>query len=407
MQIRLPRLGRLQDEIRRQMLRFSVLACGRRWGKTQLCGHIAIATALLGGIVWWVAPTTEVARRGWEKIEPLARQIPGHRIAYAAREIHLPSGGYIAFRSADGRSLRGPGVDLLIVDEAAFIARSVWDAELRPTLSDRQGRAVLISTPAGRNWFYDFFLRGQSDDWPSWSSFRLPSWTSPFIAKGEIEEARRDTPDWYFRQEYGAEFVTFKGKVYKTFSPEGDAVFGGPIDLSRYPEFWGGIDFGFRNPTAVGVFGLDRDDCMDLIDGLYQRELTTPDLIDALRRLQEIYRVRYWFADPAEPGTIQELRAAGLPVRPAPRVKGDLERSFVKAGIVKVETRLVKGLLRIHESMADAVWEMDIYRYADERDGAEPKETPLKVNDHNPDMIRYAVTGVDELHGRNLKVWVA
>jgi hypothetical protein len=200
--------------------------------------------------------------------------------------------------------------------------------------------------------------------------------------------------------------VTFAGKVYKTFSPESDAVFGGDIDLSVYPEFWGGIDFGFRNPTAVGVFGMDRDDRMDMVDGLYSSDMTTPQLIDHLRQMQQEYSVQRWFADPAAPGDIQELRSAGLPVYPAPRVKGELDRSYIKAGIVKVESRLISGRLRIHESREDAIREMDGYRYPGKKEGAESKETPLKVDDHNPDMIRYVVVGV-HAHGRAPRARVA
>jgi hypothetical protein len=406
MRVKLPPLYPLQNQIRLSDARFKVLACGRRWGKTQLCAVLALATALGGGVVWWVAPTTEITRRGWEKIEPLARKIPGHRIRYADREIHLPGGGWIAFRSADGSSLRGPGIDLLILDEAAFIPANTWRAELRPTLSDRRGGAVFISTPDGRNWFYDMYQRGQDVAWSSWASWQMPSWTNPFIHSAEIEEARRDTPEWYFRQEYGAEFVTFAGKVYKTFTPECEAVFD-EVDPGRYGEWWGGIDFGFRNPTAVSVGGIDRDDRLDIVDGLYAREMTNPDLIDAMRRLQEQYPVQTWFADPADPGTIQELRAAGLPVSPAPRTKGGLERSSVKEGIVKVETRLVAGRLRIARHLTDHVREMDTYRYAGEREGSEVKEAPLKVDDHAPDSIRYMVAGIDHSRGRNPIILVA
>jgi hypothetical protein len=135
--------------------------------------------------------------------------------------------------------------------------------------------------------------------------------------------------------------------------------------------------------------------------------MTNPDLIDGLRRLQQQYPVRMWFADPADPGTIQELRAAGLPAQAAPRAKGALERSSIKEGIVKVETRLVGNSLRIARQLPDHVREMDIYRYPGEREGAESKETPLKVDDHAPDSIRYLVTGVDDLRGRDLNIVVA
>ncbi len=409
MRVKLPSLLPIQDEIRRNKARFKVLACGRRFGKTQLCAVLALGCALSGGIVWWVAPTSEITRRGWEKIEPLAKMIPGSRIRYADREIHVPGGGWIAFRSATGDSLRGPGVDLLILDEAAFITQQTWNAELRATLSDRKGQAVFISTPDGRNWFHDFYLRGKSDDpkWRNWAGWQLKTEDNPVIDPDEIAEAKAELPEWYFQQEYEAAFQTFAGKVYKTYTPEGDCNFS-TLDPSIYTEHWGGIDFGFTNPSVICVGGLDRDDRMDVVDGTYQSGLTTPDLIDILRGYQDKYSPRRWFADPADPGTIKELRNAGLPVVPSPRIKGALERSFIKSGIVKVETRLVNGRLRIYDGTPDEFTaELDGYRYPAGGDGKEVKETPLKVHDHFPDALRYMVVGLDHLRGRVPRVRVA
>jgi len=83
----------------------------------------------------------------------------------------LPGGGPIAIKSADApESLRGEGLDLLVLDEAAYILPDVWDAALRPALSDRKGGAIFISTPAGYNWFHEVYTRGCEgrDDWQSW-----------------------------------------------------------------------------------------------------------------------------------------------------------------------------------------------------------------------------------------------
>ena len=53
-------------------------------------------------------------------------------------------------------SLVGEGVDLLIIDEAAKMQRKIWDMYLSPTLIDRKGKAIFITTPEGFNWIYDF-----------------------------------------------------------------------------------------------------------------------------------------------------------------------------------------------------------------------------------------------------------
>jgi hypothetical protein len=42
-----------------------------------------------------------------------------------------------------------------VVDEAALVPSDVWNFILRPTIAQTMGSAVFISTPKGRNWFYD------------------------------------------------------------------------------------------------------------------------------------------------------------------------------------------------------------------------------------------------------------
>lgn len=409
MKLRMPPLHPKQDEIRRHPARFKAVSCGRRFGKTLMAVALIFACAAAGGAAWWVGPTSREAKIGWKQLRQMALQVPGAVVKDGTKEITFPTGGWLAVLSAESATLRGEGLDLVVIDEAAFIPdlNRVWNYDLRAALSDRKGGAVFISSPDGRNYFYQLFQRGQDPAHPEWASWQATSYDNPFLDKAEIDAARAELPEWVFRQEYLAEFLSFAGKVYKTFTPECDAIIHGEISRDNYREFWGGIDFGFRNPTAVGVFGLDRDDRMDMIDGLYASEMTTPQLIERLRALQKEYGVRMWFADPAAAGDIHEIRNAGLPVMPAPKIKHGLERSFVKSGIVMVETRLVTGRLRIHESQPEVIHEMDFYRYAEARENQEAKEVPLKVDDHGPDMIRYAVCGINKMRGQSIKIGVA
>jgi len=409
MLVRMPPLHRKQEEIRRSKARFKVAACGRRFGKTLLGATAGLETGLTGGAAWWVGPTSREAGIGWRAMTMLSRQIPGAAVKLADKEIHYPGGGWVGVLSAESQTLRGEGLNRIIVDEAAYLRSllKTWQEDLRAALSDRQGDALFLSSANGRDDFYQLHRRGQSPDHPEWASWQCTTYDNPFIARAEIEAARRELPDWVFRQEYLAEFVSFAGKVYKTFTPESASVFTFAGDLSPYTEYWGGIDFGFRNPTVVSVGGLDRDDRLDIIDGVYAREMTTPDLLDTLWGFQRQYNVRRWFADPADPNTIAQLKAAGPPVVGAPRVKNDLDRTFIKDGLVKVETRLVNGKLRIADRLPDHIREMDVYRYPGEREGAEEKESPLKVDDHAPDSIRYMVVGLDHLRGRMPQIVVA
>ena len=212
MEIQLPQLHPNQRDVARHQARFRVLVCGRRWGKTRLAVLESLAVALRGGRVWWVAPTYAQASIGWRLARPMAAAIPNATIREVDRVLRFPGGGEIWFKSADNPdSLRGEGLNALVIDEADFIDGAVWEQALRPALSDRKGRALFISSPNTEGgWFHRLYQRGQSGD-PAWASWCFPSWTNPYLDPLEIEASRGDLPSIIFRREYGAEFVSASG----------------------------------------------------------------------------------------------------------------------------------------------------------------------------------------------------
>jgi hypothetical protein len=193
-----------------------------------------------------------------------------------------------------------------------------------------------------------------------------------------------------------AEFITFEGKVYKSFDPAGPCVV---HKRDKYVEYYGGIDFGFRNPTAIGVAGKTKDGTLDLVEEIYETGLVSYQVLAHVKALQNKYGVTRWWADPADPAMIEELKIAGIPISPAPRMKARLESSWVKNGIVEVEKLLIKDppALRFFAlGCPMTIKDMDNYRYPQRREGAQEKEQPLKVDDHGCDMVRYLVVGLKQ-----------
>jgi hypothetical protein len=84
-----------------------------------------------------------------------------------------------------------------------------------PVQLDRFGWAVFVSTPKGRNWFYDLFTRGLDASEKDYASFRFPSNASPYFPAKEWEEAKRTLPADVFRQEYEAEFLEDSAGVFR------------------------------------------------------------------------------------------------------------------------------------------------------------------------------------------------
>jgi hypothetical protein len=211
-----PHLHPSQQAVATSNVRFRIVACGRRWGKTSFGAISALEAAAGGRVAWWVAPTYPIASIGWRMLKQLSLQVPGADCREGDRMLTLPGGGWMQVRSADDPdSLRGEGLDLAILDEAAFMREEAWTQALRPALADHRGRALFLSTPKGRNWFFHLWLRGQDDAEPEYASWNLPSVDNPFLAPAEIAQARRDMPDRWFRQEHGAEFLEDAGAVFR------------------------------------------------------------------------------------------------------------------------------------------------------------------------------------------------
>ena len=176
--------------------RFRTVCTGRRFGKT-LC----LAAEMLerggceqGGDYGWVAPTYGVAERGIEAFRAIGNGFVRNFGRAPARVEFQGRDGFprtrIWFLSADNPdNIRGFGFQGLVIDEAASMPQNVWHYVLRPTISQTLGWAVFVSTPMGRNWFYDLFTRGSDPSETDYKSFSFPSNASPFFPA-----RRRSTP---------------------------------------------------------------------------------------------------------------------------------------------------------------------------------------------------------------------
>lgn len=239
-----PHIG--QKEVHNSPARFRVLAAGRRWGKTRLGVNECLDVASKGGRAWWVAPSYKMSEVGWRPLRRMGSQL-GAEIRRADRQIVMPNGGEISVRSADNPdSLRGEGLDFIVVDECAFIKEDAWNEALRPALADRQGGALLCSTPKGRNLFWRLFqLANSQEGWQSWS---FPTSANPYIEESEIEAAKDLLPERIFLQEFMAEFLEDSGTVFRNVMPCAIATEDEPNEAGQYVM---GVDWGKHNDFTV------------------------------------------------------------------------------------------------------------------------------------------------------------
>lgn len=203
-----------QKQFHDSKARFRIMTCGRRWGKSLSAAMECIASMIEkpNQLGWVVAPTYELSEKifrevYWAMHRHLKSWIEKSSLSRGDMIIKLINGSTLIAKSADNpASLIGEGLDFLIMDEASRIKSMVWFEALRPTLTDKQGWAVFISTPRGKNWFYEMFQCGANDEvgYDSWS---FTSYTNPHLKKSEIDLAAEKIPKMTFRQEYLAEFL--------------------------------------------------------------------------------------------------------------------------------------------------------------------------------------------------------
>ena len=202
--------------------RFRCLVTGRRFGKTTLAIRELCYTARIPGrVCWYVAPSYRQAKQiAWVKLKKILQDLRWVKnINEAELNVVLKNGSRICLRGADNPdSLRGVGIDFLVLDECADIQESAFTEVLRPTLSDTKGNALFIGTPKGMNWFHDLYQRGQDPTETEWASYQYTTLEGGWVEEGEITQARKDLDAKTFRQEYEATWETYSGIIYYGFS---------------------------------------------------------------------------------------------------------------------------------------------------------------------------------------------
>jgi hypothetical protein len=209
-----------QTEIFLSTARFKSVVAGRRFGKTYLSTIELINAAISGKNknCWYIAPTYGAAKEiAWDM---LIKNIPEQYIVKTNETgltIKLINGSVISLKGAERSAvLRGRSLDHCILDEFSEMRPEVWFEVIRPSLSDREGSALFIGTPKGRNHFYDLWAKG-IDGADNWHSFQYTTLQGGNVSAPEVEQARADLDERTFNQEYCAEFVTYSGLIYYNF----------------------------------------------------------------------------------------------------------------------------------------------------------------------------------------------
>jgi len=275
-----------QSEVITNRARFRILISGRRFGKTFVAiNELARFARFPNKKVWYVAPTYRQAKSiCWVDLKERLRLHNWiSEINNSDLTVTLRNNSLISLRGADNeQSLRGVGLDFLVMDEFADIDKAAWYEVLRPTLSDTQGHALFCGTPRGfGNWAYDMYVKGQSDK--EWESFKFTTLDGGQVPKEEIEQAESDLDERTFQQEYLASFVNYAGMIYYNFDRKLHLI---NEYKKQYSILYVGLDFNVDPMCAIVC--VIEDDKIFIIDEIQIWSSNTNEMVDEIKRRYKV-----------------------------------------------------------------------------------------------------------------------
>jgi phage terminase large subunit len=377
--------------------RFRVVNCGRRFGKTMLAMQELLTYCFnrSGDIrVAYIGPTRQQAEDiAWREMKkffaPFTQQVHEAKLQIICNTCDvkiegeqgefIPNGGtmtaYIYSWEAIDR-VRGMFFDFIVVDEVAQMDEFwvSWRETLLPTLTDRRGKVLFLSTPVGFNHFYDLYQEELNN--VDFKSFKFTSYDNPTLPEGEIDTIKTYSTEDSFAQEYLADFRKRQGLVYPEFKREHHVVKEAPAEFS---EIICGVDFGYTAPACVLKIGIDKDSHFWVLDEWYKTGQTGMQIAEVAAH----YRPNMVYGDPAEPDKIQDLKNAGLYVR-------ETNKDIIH-GVDRVREMFKQNRVHILGHCQNLIAELESYHYADPKPDRNQSERPVKSNDHAIDALRYAI----------------
>lgn len=388
-------LHKNQGTVFRSISRFKVVAAGRRFGKTVLACVILFYHALKNpGIYWYVAPTYGQAKElAWDI---LLKMIPAELLAKKPHESELKftlkNGATIHLKGADNPdTLVGRGLKGLVIDEVAKIRnhKRVWEEILRPALSDYLGFCIFISTPKGKDYFWELWLKGQrkEDDFESW---QFKTADNPHIPRSEIKAAQAVMNETYFRQEFEASFEDFTGLIWPEFEQKIHVI--DEIPIPNWYETIASLDVALSGTTAALKAAIDDDGTLYIVKEYYEQNKRASEVSEIIKP----WNSGRWLIDPASKAKnvqrngelyslFNEYADNGIFAQPA--------ENDVNAGINRVAEYFKAKKIKIFRGCKNLIHEIERYHWSEERETtlgiSEAK--PYKFLDHACDCLRYLV----------------
>jgi hypothetical protein len=339
------------------------------------------------GEYWFVSPTYRQSKEiAWKLLFELLPQGAAKKINETELSCTLINGSIIKLKGADNEdSLRGVGLNGVVLDEYAFMKPNVWEEIIRPMLFDSCGWAMFISTPKGYNHFYKLWEQASEKDW---CRFHYTTFDNPYIDELEIQESKQTMTSTRFDQEIMAEFTTFEGAVWPMFRRDVHLV---PTrTFNKETQHYAAIDFGYAkgHPTAFGVFECNNQGDVCLIDGFLTERLDPDQINEQILLYTKHLTLRGIYYDSARPDLADYYSKKGLPMLPADK---DVELGLARvAEFLNINPITNKPRFTMCEHLTPMIQQIENYEWLEVKsEDGKFKQQPKKENDDTCDMIRY------------------
>ena len=227
----------LAIEVIQCVARFIGLFAGRRWGKTLgVIIPLIIKTACEhpGARVAYIAPSHKLTKQMFRLLQEKLRPLIKRSDAQFPFVLELWNGSQIDFYSfKNPASIRGSGYDLVVFDEIQEVKDpDIFDAVIRPLLSDRKGKLIVAGQFRGQNWYYKKYcvgggLRFANNEWSTceartnYKAFVFESHSGPVFqtakGKAELADAQETLPRVIYEQEYLCKPIANQAAVFHPF----------------------------------------------------------------------------------------------------------------------------------------------------------------------------------------------
>ena len=229
--------------------KFGIMASPRQFGKSLLGQNLLLYWLLResGQKGAWISPIYNQSKKVFQELTNAAHGLISHKNK-ADLSITFINGSTLLFLSAERfDSIRGFSFTHLVVDEGAFIKEQAINEAILPTLTAIGKKCFIISTPKGKNWFYNYYMRGNQDN-ETYISFKGNTTDNPYADQEFIAEQRRSLPSDIYKQEYLAEFTDAGSEVFRGLD---NVCITNQFDNTSRERCFFGIDTGLSNDYSA------------------------------------------------------------------------------------------------------------------------------------------------------------